>query len=304
MTSSSGSPRSSSSFSASSSRWSSRGGTRAFRAGTSASSRSSPSCSSSPCSGRSRSSARRTRARVERSTPSPAPPTPASRATPAVVEAAAAGPGGRRGDLRRQLRQLPHARGGGHEREHRAEPERLELRPGCGRGAGHAGWRRHAGLRRPALRGGDPERGRLRRRQRGRLAPSPRVQRERAGLCCPHGRGARGHASGDAGAHDLGDDHPRRVPRAVGAGAREARRWGCSSRKSSRRRKPGSPSRPDPGRIDAERVEAERAGFEPATQLSPGTRFPVALLRPARTPLRGSLILASPVLQTPSAVQA
>src|SRR6185503_13881194 len=32
--------------------------------------------------------------------------------------------------------------------------------------------------------------------------------------------------------------------------------------------------------------EAERAGFEPATQLSPGTRFPVALLRPTRTPLR------------------
>jgi hypothetical protein len=32
--------------------------------------------------------------------------------------------------------------------------------------------------------------------------------------------------------------------------------------------------------------EAERAGFEPATQLSPGTRFPVALLRPARIPDR------------------
>ena len=40
-------------------------------------------------------------------------------------------------------------------------------------------------------------------------------------------------------------------------------------------------------RIDGGKVEAERAGFEPATQ-SPGTRFPVALLRPARTPLRGS----------------
>ena len=31
---------------------------------------------------------------------------------------------------------------------------------------------------------------------------------------------------------------------------------------------------------------AERAGFEPATHLSAGTRFPVALLRPTRTPLR------------------
>jgi site-specific DNA recombinase len=31
---------------------------------------------------------------------------------------------------------------------------------------------------------------------------------------------------------------------------------------------------------------AERAGFEPATRLSTGTRFPVALLRPTRTPLR------------------
>ncbi len=32
-------------------------------------------------------------------------------------------------------------------------------------------------------------------------------------------------------------------------------------------------------------VKAERAGFEPATHLSAGTRFPVALLRPTRTPL-------------------
>jgi site-specific DNA recombinase len=31
---------------------------------------------------------------------------------------------------------------------------------------------------------------------------------------------------------------------------------------------------------------AERAGFEPATHLAAGTRFPVALLRPTRTPLR------------------
>ena len=32
-------------------------------------------------------------------------------------------------------------------------------------------------------------------------------------------------------------------------------------------------------------IMAERAGFEPATHLSAGTRFPVALLRPTRTPL-------------------
>ena len=37
---------------------------------------------------------------------------------------------------------------------------------------------------------------------------------------------------------------------------------------------------------------AERAGFEPATRLSTGTRFPVALLRPTRTPLRGRETIA------------
>src|SRR5712692_9220137 len=34
--------------------------------------------------------------------------------------------------------------------------------------------------------------------------------------------------------------------------------------------------------------QAERAGFEPATHLSAGKRFPVALIRPTRTPLRVS----------------
>src|SRR5262249_49864203 len=35
----------------------------------------------------------------------------------------------------------------------------------------------------------------------------------------------------------------------------------------------------------------ERAGFEPATHLAAGTRFPVALLRPTRTPLRAEFSL-------------
>src|SRR5665647_1023632 len=34
---------------------------------------------------------------------------------------------------------------------------------------------------------------------------------------------------------------------------------------------------------------AEREGFEPSRQVTPPTRFPVALLKPARTPLRGAL---------------
>ena len=49
-----------------------------------------------------------------------------------------------------------------------------------------------------------------------------------------------------------------------------------------------------PGRLSgrSRNAEAERAGFEPATQLSPSTRFPVALLRPARTPLRAAHMVA------------
>ena len=45
------------------------------------------------------------------------------------------------------------------------------------------------------------------------------------------------------------------------------------------------------GRI---RTMAEGAGFEPARELSPPTRFPVALLRPARTPLRADAFKGSP----------
>src|SRR5665647_1182671 len=36
------------------------------------------------------------------------------------------------------------------------------------------------------------------------------------------------------------------------------------------------------------REVAEREGFEPSRQVTPPTRFPVALLKPARTPLRGA----------------
>ena len=122
-------------------------------------------------------------------------------------------------------------------------------RPGR-RGAGHERRRGHAGLRRPALRGGDSER-------RGVVASE--------------------------------DGGPCRV-----FDADQLERQGPTRR-----------SRRVPRQVDRQRrSEAERAGFEPATQLSPGTRFPVALLRPARTPLRGRPILASPVLQTPRAVQA
>src|SRR5207302_643075 len=39
---------------------------------------------------------------------------------------------------------------------------------------------------------------------------------------------------------------------------------------------------------EAPRTLTERAGFEPATHLSASTRFPVALLRPTRTPLRAA----------------
>ena len=63
------------------------------------------------------------------------------------------------------LRELPHARGRGHDGQHRPEPRRGAAERRGGRRADDARRQRHAGLRRPAQPGGDRRRGRLRGRR-------------------------------------------------------------------------------------------------------------------------------------------
>ena len=97
--------------------------------------------------------------------------------------------GRRQGDLRRRLRQLPHARGGRHERDRRPEPRRRLGGLRRRRPAGHERRRGHAGLPGHALRAADPGRRGVRRRlgglagNRGRRRLRPSRQ-----LAAAHGR--------------------------------------------------------------------------------------------------------------------
>ena len=88
--------------------------------------------------------------------------------------------------------------------------------------------------------------------------------------------------------HHEGDLRPRQedAARRRRQGSRQGRR-GTARRRASRRswssacEAPSEPERvSDDGRGPSGPLRTERAGFEPATQLSPRTRFPVALLRP------------------------
>ena len=60
------------------------------------------------------------------------------------------------------------------------------------------------------------------------------------------------------------------------------------SARRSQGRRAGVPAAPRVSRRTPGRVMAEREGFEPSRQVTPPTRFPVALLKPTRTPLRGA----------------
>ena len=144
----------------------------------------------------------------------------------------------RQGDLRDELRQLPHALGRGHDRHHRSQSRHAEASSGRRRGAGDERRRRHAPIRRHADRAADNRRGRVRLSRRRHVAAA-------SALTSPPRPTWRARLTSALGEHT----YRPKVERLSGV-----RRRGRDS--------------------------------NPRRTFWARTRFPVALLRPTRTPLR------------------